>query len=346
MKTLIDILLVFSSVGIVNSIFFIIYFNLNKERRSQENILFLLLLLAFVIRIGKSVFLYFTGGLSDIVINIGFTGFTSIGPFFYLYLKTATIPDYKVKKRDYLHFIIPTAILLFSPLIPYQPRSIYWFSFYMGMLTQIFLYLSFSLPVLVRFIKADKSVKKHFPQNRKKWLLALYSGLFIIWFCYFINIIGIGSYINGAIAYTFVFYTLMYLEIHPQIKQDSKSGKYNNINLTETEIEKYSAEVNLFIKESEIYKREDLTLPLFAKESGIPAHTISFVINKKLNRNFSDFVNYYRIENVKLQMQTKPEEKIATLAFEAGFKSISAFNNSFKKFSGITPTQYKELNFS
>jgi AraC-like DNA-binding protein len=76
-------------------------------------------------------------------------------------------------------------------------------------------------------------------------------------------------------------------------------------------------------------------------------HHLSQLINEGLNQNFFDFVNSYRIEEIKKQLHDPKLShiKIEEIAFQNGFNSKSAFNTAFKKFTQTTPSQFrKEVN--
>jgi len=73
---------------------------------------------------------------------------------------------------------------------------------------------------------------------------------------------------------------------------------------------------------------------------------VSHVINSRLKRNFFDLVNGYRIDTAK-EIFTKNEDPNLTVLevmFDVGFNSKSSFNTQFKKRTGLTPTEFMNLN--
>jgi AraC-like DNA-binding protein len=92
------------------------------------------------------------------------------------------------------------------------------------------------------------------------------------------------------------------------------------------------------------YRNGDLTLPSVAAELSVPLHHLSQVINEHCQQNFFDFINSYRIEEVKQQLLL-PETarfKLEEIGFAAGFNSKSAFNAAFKKSTQMTPSQFRK----
>ena len=88
----------------------------------------------------------------------------------------------------------------------------------------------------------------------------------------------------------------------------------------------------------------ELTLSGLAKNLNISRSQLSLIINEGLGDNFYDFVNKYRVEEVK-RLMGDPKVKnynLLGIAMEAGFKSKSTFNLIFKRFTGLTPSEYRK----
>lgn len=93
-----------------------------------------------------------------------------------------------------------------------------------------------------------------------------------------------------------------------------------------------------------IYREEDLSLHTLAERLSLPPHQLSQLLNENLERSFSDYINSYRIEEAKemLSSSTSAEKKIIVIAFDVGFNTKVAFYNAFKKFTGMTPSEFKK----
>ena len=91
-----------------------------------------------------------------------------------------------------------------------------------------------------------------------------------------------------------------------------------------------------------IYLNPELTLNEVVKTTGIPQKTISAVLNQRAGQSFNEFVNEYRVEEVKRRLSgSYPEHLTITgIAFECGFNSQATFQRTFKQFTGVSPTEF------
>lgn len=91
----------------------------------------------------------------------------------------------------------------------------------------------------------------------------------------------------------------------------------------------------------EIYKDEKLNLEKLASYADVSIHQLSEFINTHYHKNYSLFINEFRIDKAQKLLLEKPEFTILAVAYEVGFKSKSSFNEAFLKITGITPSQFK-----
>ena len=81
-----------------------------------------------------------------------------------------------------------------------------------------------------------------------------------------------------------------------------------------------------------------------AEKLGMNRGELSEVINVGAEKNFNDFVNHYRVEEVKRKLQQGEGEKYSLLAIalDCGFNSKATFNRVFKKLTGQSPSDYQK----
>jgi AraC-like DNA-binding protein len=94
------------------------------------------------------------------------------------------------------------------------------------------------------------------------------------------------------------------------------------------------------------YREPGLSVATLAERLGIPEYRLRRLINGELgHRNFSSFVNSYRLDEAKsaLADPAQTEVPILTIALDAGFQSIGPFNRAFKAATGTTPTEYRRV---
>jgi len=114
-------------------------------------------------------------------------------------------------------------------------------------------------------------------------------------------------------------------------------------------IEKIKNLANRLTEHMEIEKpflNENLNLSLLAEKSEISQSHISQVINQHFQMHFYDFINRYRVEEAKKKLSSPDFDHLSVLgiAFDCGFKSKSSFNRYFKKYTGISPSEFKKNN--
>jgi AraC-like DNA-binding protein len=127
--------------------------------------------------------------------------------------------------------------------------------------------------------------------------------------------------------------------IHPA----KPAVRYENSSLSPEKAGKYLQKLLATMQQDKLYLNADLSLQLLADTLDIPSHYLSQVINEQLGQNFFDFVNNYRIEEVKARLLDPKNNHltILSIALDSGFNSKSAFNLAFKNQTGLTPSQYR-----
>ncbi|MGS0748955.1 helix-turn-helix domain-containing protein [Halpernia sp. GG3] len=174
--------------------------------------------------------------------------------------------------------------------------------------------------------------------------------LFFSLVMYYIAITGYSNPVNSSIRFKFSelnkHQILLLFEDNKIIQQESVIDidyEFSNEN-NSTEIDLWKSKIENLMQQDLLFKNPELTLSDVAKDLQTNVSIISKTINQGFKMNFNDFVNKYRIEEVKKAFD-KGEHKKSTLlgiAFDCGFNSKATFNRAFKKNTGFSPKEYLE----
>ena len=126
-------------------------------------------------------------------------------------------------------------------------------------------------------------------------------------------------------------------------KFEEQQPRYEKSGLSPDRAKQYLADLLNLMEKQKPYINSDLTLTQLAEMLSITPHNLSEILNTRLNQSFFDFVNQYRVEEVKKTLIDPKKQHLTVLAIglDAGFNSKTSFNTTFKKYTGMTPSEYK-----
>lgn len=102
---------------------------------------------------------------------------------------------------------------------------------------------------------------------------------------------------------------------------------------------KYILKVRDYIEE---HYNEDISFEKLADKIGVSYSYLRRLYNEELNMSITDHLNTYRIEKAKslLKNSSLPLQKIAE---SVGYNNVQSFKRYFKKYEGITPSEYRRI---
>jgi AraC-like DNA-binding protein len=292
-------------------------------------------------------------------------------PFIWLYVNKLSEPSFGFRPKHVLHFA-PFAVLMSFSLIYFMHKvelenterfelhiRIFNVIIYIAAFCQYLFYLIYISKLIRKFESKALSELSNTENIDPAWLkIFLYT--FVLVFILLIGMMVIALHninfglfnILVSIIFSIVIFVLGYKGLFQQtIITDEleteivvSAVKPSEIIATETKVNE--SHLNLlydYMLSQKPYHDPELTLTSLAAQLKIGRNMLSELINSGTGGNFYDFVNKYRVDEVKQLMET-PKFKdytILAIAFEAGFPSKSTFNSIFKKFTGLTPSEYR-----
>jgi TolB-like protein/AraC-like DNA-binding protein/Tfp pilus assembly protein PilF len=118
--------------------------------------------------------------------------------------------------------------------------------------------------------------------------------------------------------------------------------KYKQALLDPNEVTRYSKELKQIMMDYKLYLNPDLSLKDLASYLDLPANYVSQLLNLGFQKNFSEYINTFRINEFKERILLEENKglTIMAIAYDSGFNSKTVFNTFFKKIEGVTPNAY------
>jgi AraC-like DNA-binding protein len=129
-------------------------------------------------------------------------------------------------------------------------------------------------------------------------------------------------------------------------KNKERKEKYRASTLESWQSQHYLQKLLTLIEKEKPYLDPEITVEKLSKQLEISEKHLSQILNERLQLNFNNFINKYRVEEARVKI-LDPKEKdfvILKIAYDVGFNSKSAFNAAFKKFTKMSPSEYRKIN--
>lgn len=123
-----------------------------------------------------------------------------------------------------------------------------------------------------------------------------------------------------------------------------EAPKEKDTNGTDPGIQSQIEKLRAFMESEEPFLDPDITVQKLAYLFKMPTKEFSILINHHLGQHFFDFIAEYRIKKAITLLEDPANKKLTVLEilYTVGFNSKSPFNKAFKKYTGMTPTQFRK----
>lgn len=360
-------------LGSVQGIVFSAIVLFSKKYKSQSNFFLAFLILAIALNNLQ----YFLQEAEIVNIQLFFSyiyfPFASlIMVFYFFYVKFFLYPENHISKKQIALFL---PFLFFFCVVSYYKVNhansvmsvdiidFFWQLTYLEELfgviySLVLLFASYLL--ILQFENGQISGKSQIPKTNLTWLKVISAITFVLCLLWLVSIV-VELQLSGesTIAYyvlwsgvTIWIYILGHIGLYRFgiLKEQVNIQKYAVAHKSEIKLDEnwgrneYIIALEDFIVSQRNYLDSSLSLEMVADKLNLNKSYLSRLINLELGKSFTDYVNELRVEEAKSYIANPDfwNYTLVSIGLEAGFNSKSAFNLAFKKFTGLTPSEYKE----
>lgn len=372
MDTLTIVLVIVLSIGLTQGVVFgfILWQSTDKIWVANKYKAMLL----FVISYGllNQVLRLFDIGYYDLWYHLTLDLNWSYGPLLYLYVKAQVTPNFNFRKSD-RWILLPVLIQIICSIYVRSQNfywdgtkeSLTWLGYYGYSIWRNYSTVPIIASILIIFycwksLKLLKGVDlTRADEKNFSWVkstiyafgvyyiavltillvdLIVYTTTVSTWYFYFTRFYYYPFFIGTAIL-------IYWFGISSVLRSDQRILKTKKP-ITDQEREqllKLSQQLKEVMDEENLYKDPELTLTTLAEKLETKPYLLTKTLNEILDKSFTDYVNEYRVEEIRKLISDPSNQKytLLSLAYEAGFNSKSSFNRAVKKHLGISPSELK-----
>jgi AraC-like DNA-binding protein len=291
----------------------------------------------------------------------------ALGPLLYFYVRSLLFPERRFARTDWLHLVPVLLDLRYSVVLALFrfgliPRSTAqaWFGFstnYTDALAWAWfvIYLWLTHGLVRRFRQQARSMPQ--ADVQLGWLSRLIKAFFLltlIWAFYVIVEFAPPEqsweywedyliYVPlSVLTYWLGFAGYLKPEIIRIISPAVPTKAAVGIDFTPEETEEYARRLQQAMEVRLLYLDPALSLASLSAQVGLPPKTVSAVLNQHLQKSFNEFVNAFRVEEVKKRLREPAHRHltISGIAFDSGFNSVATFQRTFRQVTGMSPKQF------
>lgn len=295
-----------------------------------------------------------------------------LGPLIWCYVQATIDPAFRLTRKHYLHFypvildLFPYLLILvadigsLTAIISKEQR--HWVSDFIdnyNVYADIPRWMSLTIYCWLshQYLRQQKSEQAKWQEHTARWLqqfLLLFLVFQAIWLIYLVPYIipATRQPLLNTVDWYPIFIPLAvliywlglkgYLINYKAMAEQGSKALASTSRLPDTSAIQFIDRLQKIIETEKLYLDPSLQVSTLAKQAGIPAKTVSAVLNQHLHKSFSTFVNEYRVAAFKERIMQQDADKLTIpgIAMECGFSSVATFQRIFKQLTGATPSSY------
>jgi len=332
--------LLVGSIGVIISLLFGIFLLVSRTEQHKANFFLSMYLLAFSLRIGKSLFYnYFP--IDPVIRNVFLGVLLAIGPSLWLYVFLRKHPQHQLAgKKHLLHYLPMLFFIALCWIIPNDRGALARLIHY-ALIAHIVVYAVYTFFWLLRDDKKSTSYKERKIDSWLRFFVTATLTVVIIYFFITQNIIP--YYMGMAFLFSAVIIAFSIWWLQNPFLFKIEAEKYGQSTLDQNEIVELSGTLKRLMTSEKLYLDPDLSIGKLSKKMGVSSKRLSQVINQSENINYSKFITNYRVSEAKKRLVADEYShlKISAIAYDSGFNSLSSFNAAFKSVTSTTAVQYR-----
>ena len=282
----------------------------------------------------------------------------AIGPLVYFYVLKKTRPGSKFNWKHLLHFIpllLEEGVFIFQSGVDDKTIAFAQLNLLTHCLAaiSILIYCHLSRKLMQRYQKRLRGSLRYKSRYGLQWLRRVLAVFGILWlmsiayiainYFYYRHEPGLHAY---YLLYLLSAMLLIRVGAAAFLKPEPEPQVVSSIvpkSLPSAELQQKGAWLKKVVGGEQLYQDPELTVSSLAEILEMPAYELSRIINLAIGKNFSDFINEYRIKDVTTKMKDPAYDRITLLgiAYDSGFNSKSTFNRTFREMTGKTPAEFK-----
>lgn len=359
--------------GSILSFILAVFLLIKKKNKSTSDKVLAFWLFIFAFDFLRSYMLFFNGHL--FLLGFGYTLPLLFAPLLYFYI-ALVIDSKKGFEMRFLWHLVPFVLANFYMYFYIYSKPAEWrvmffedtsfssrpilFNFILFIVVLVYpVYILLIFNLLRKHVQKIKKIYSCHDQIDLYWVNYLLVSVSILWIISLYSKF-VSGYFNSLhysnVTMTVYFFELIIIMIigyfgfkqgiifmgSPDQEKDADIIKYKTSGLSSDDAKDFLPVLLKYMETDKPYLNSQLSISDLAEQLKIPSNHLSQIINEQEGKNFFEFVNLYRVGEVKLRMLENHDKKFTLLAiaFDSGFNSKSSFNSIFKKQTGLTPKEY------